>query len=697
MRELASDVEPFWVPPGDPVTIAGRTVPGGFLYVGQNLGALRSSGGVEPALIDPALSADTAALNDPSSRKGIPSYSEMSLADRARYLDWLAGGRADPEVDPRYVMLNFFALERRLLADYLKSQRARNETPVLLHEVERLLGLYGSHAWFRRQAEELVALLYVVRGYRKAYQMPPPDDRPTDTLHVLTRIGLSQLVFERRAVPAAWALAWLAKDPSSRFRTSYETCPDDFCRLFEIRYAEIHGSGFVLEVRKRRAEDSSDLQAAYLPASPSFDRPVRFTFDGLPDVTTVSNLPRAIRSLADDCAADLSEYSRCIERLPRSRWSLAASTFLPEQLLSEAQALEHASLPYWLGGCLETGECMLLDAEGLVRRLFVFAPDRVGKREALRTIELLQEAGFGIEPDVRFSGCLFTSAGVVSLFRLVEGSSSGPSRSYAATAALLHLAVAIAGADDDVTTVEVQKLEEHLARHLPESERPRLLAHLRWLENTRPRLGRIKDRLELLDRAERETIARFLIALAGADGHVTNEETKLLAKIYPLLGLDPDDIYGHILGLSVEVARSSREEPPTLKEAEARPEFSIPQLRQEGQGFRLDAARIQEQLGQTEAVSSLLSEVFQEVGQSHSATIVSDLLDHSHVEMVRALVGRPSWSRAEIERVARGLGIMTDGALERINERAWEVCGAPAWEGEDPLQVHEAVMKELMR
>jgi hypothetical protein len=245
--------------------------------------------------------------------------------------------------------------------------------------------------------------------------------------------------------------------------------------------------------------------------------------------------------------------------------------------------------------------------------------------------------------------------------------------------------------------VEVQKLEEHLARHLPESERPRLLAHLRWLENARPRLGRIKDRLELLDRTERETIARFLIALAGADGHVTNEETKLLAKIYPLLGLDPDDIYGHILGLSVQVARNSREEPPTLKEAEARPEFSIPHIRQESRGFQLDPTRIQEHLGQTEAVSALLSEVFQDVEVAPSATIVPDLLDHAHVEMVRTLIGRPSWSRSEIERVARGLGIMTDGALERINERAWEICGAPAWEGDDPLQMHEAVMKELMR
>jgi hypothetical protein len=504
MEQLSSDPEPFWVRPGTEVAIAGRIVPGGFIYVGSTFASARNGSCAEPSLIDPTLSTD-AASSETVTGAGVPTYGEMTPAERGRYLDWLSSGRSDSAAAEQFVMLYFFGLERRLLADHIEPDRDRDEVPLLLQELARLLGAYSHYEWFARQAEELQTLVRVVRGYQKAYDFTPGFEQPLDNPPPLTAIALGQLAAEGRPIPASWALAWLSKDPSSRFRAACSVCPQEFRRLFEIRYSKLHGAGLLLKQRRRLSEPP-DFTISYVPVSPSFDSAVHLSLGPLLDVTATSDAPRSIRSLADDCASDLSEYSRWTERVPRSRGSLAARKFLPPELSSTTQSLEEASFSQWLKACLASDECVLVEAESLLKRLFSFVPESLGKREVFRVIELLQEAGFGIEPDVRFSAPALESFGRIAVFPAAPGSITGESPSYAATAALLHLAVAIAAADDEVTKAEILKLEEHLALHLPENERIRLLAHLRWLEHARPSLGRMKKRLELLDRAQREKI-----------------------------------------------------------------------------------------------------------------------------------------------------------------------------------------------
>jgi uncharacterized tellurite resistance protein B-like protein len=692
MEQLSADPNRFWVKPGTEVPIAGRIVPGGFIYVGSALASARNASSPEPSLIDPTLSTETA-TSETVTGAGVPTYGEMTPAERGSYLDWLSSGRSDSAAAEQFVMLYFFGLERRLLVDHLEPDRERDEVPQLLQELARLLGAYSHYEWFARQAEELQTLVRVVRGYQKAYDFTPGIEQPLDNPPPLTAIALGQLAAEGRPIPASWALAWLSKDPSSRFRFACSVCPKEFRRLFEMRYSKLHGAGLLLKQRRRLSEPIPDFTISYVPVSPSFDSAVHLSLGPLLDVTATSDAPRSLRSLADDCASDLSEYSRWAERFPRSRGSLAARKFLPPELSSARQSLEEASLSQWLKACLSSDECVLVEAESLLKRLFSFVPEGLGKKEVFRVIELLQEAGFGIEPDVRFSAPALETFGKIAVFSAAPGSITGESRGYAATAALLHLAVAVAAADDEVTKAELQKLQEHLAKHLPENERTRLLAHLRWLEHARPSLGRIKSRLEPLDRAQREEIGQFLIALAGADGHVTNEETKILAKIYPLLGLDPEEIYGHILGLAVQVAKDARGDLPSVRAAELHAEFALPQGPNVGV-LQLDSDKIQEKLGQTAAVSVLLTDVFAD--DDNDASLVPNRLDDSLTAMVRALGERSSWSRPEIEDLATRLGVMPDGALERINERAWELCGEPACEGENPVQIHAHVVKELL-
>ncbi|MBK9031559.1 MAG: TerB N-terminal domain-containing protein [Myxococcales bacterium] len=70
-----------------------------------------------------------------------PSYGAASPAQRAVYLDWLAGVRADPAVPIGYVFIYFYGLEQRVLVDDCDHVEVRAE-------LRRLLSVYGGDASF---------------------------------------------------------------------------------------------------------------------------------------------------------------------------------------------------------------------------------------------------------------------------------------------------------------------------------------------------------------------------------------------------------------------------------------------------------------------------------------------------------------------------------------------------------------------
>ena len=52
-------------------------------------------------------------------------------------------------------------------------------------------------------------------------------------------------------------------------------------------------------------------------------------------------------------------------------------------------------------------------------------------------------------------------------------------------------------------------------------------------------------------------------------------------------------------------------------------------------------------------------------------------LDAAHSGLLRRLAAKTVWPRIEVERLAGELGLLPDGALEVINEAAFDRCGAP--------------------
>ena len=61
----------------------------------------------------------------------------------------------------------------------------------------------------------------------------------------------------------------------------------------------------------------------------------------------------------------------------------------------------------------------------------------------------------------------------------------------------------------------------------------------------------------------------------------------------------------------------------------------------------------------------------------------------------RCLLARAHWTRAELEELCADRGLMTDGALERLNEAAFERHDLPLLEGDEPLELNPELLAAL--
>jgi hypothetical protein len=64
--------------------------------------------------------------------------------------------------------------------------------------------------------------------------------------------------------------------------------------------------------------------------------------------------------------------------------------------------------------------------------------------------------------------------------------------------------------------------------------------------------------------------------------------------------------------------------------------------------------------------------------------------------LVRELASAEQVSRAQFELLAARWKLLPDGALDRINEAAYELAGEPLLDGDDPIRVDRNLLGEML-
>lgn len=693
-----------WAPAGQLVRVGGCSISGGLIYVGRQLAATIGEG-PDPALIDPGLGVDHKVPDYAGANMGYwPSYSTIAPACRAAYLQWLANGRHAPHAYIGYVFLYFYGLERRLLVDAQKSAAARSEREMLLAEVRRLIGNYGTNGSFRGYATDLLAFVTADDAQRQ-YLSSPPIRRDGWQMPFELRLGLGQLAADSRPLPADWALAWLRLHPEGWLRTPATRCPAEFDEVFTRRYKERYGAG--LEVKPG---SSAVLAESYRPASrgiPTWYRPAGY---GVPDVASLSAPLAQLREIAGEACNDLDAYSRYLGRHPDGAGTVAALALLPPGIERPADAATQALLA-WADDSLGASDLVQVPAVDLLTRWSAASPEsRPGRSGAALLAHILESHGLGLEPDVRFGGAPPANQAPVVLFRRATEPVSMPSEEYAAAAAMLQLGAAVAAVDGRVAAAEQDFLERRVIElfGLAEDERRRLRAHLVCSLAVSPTAATLRKRASLMPESQRRSTGELLVSLAASDGSIAPAEMDLVARLFDLLGLDRSDAHSQ--------ARVLRNEPlsPLRTEGARAPDYSLPQQAPSADSPSVDAVvldpeLIKTRLAESARAASYLAGIFTEddavadaaaipSGQGRTMTPDSQIagLDEAHSALLSRLAGQLSWTRDDFGRIAAELGLLPDGALETLNEAAFEAVGEPVCEGSDPIDINRSAIEEML-
>lgn len=124
------------------------------------------------------------------------------------------------------------------------------------------------------------------------------------------------------------------------------------------------------------------------------------------------------------------------------------------------------------------------------------------------------------------------------------------------------------------------------------------------------------------------------------------------------------------------------------------------------QPFRLDPERLEKVRQDAAAASKLLSALFADTSEQASpasppavhvdpARALLPQLDDDHFQFLTGVLNADAWNRERLEQAASQLGLMLDGALEVINDAAFELTGGPLVVDDGDLEVDPEAAREI--
>jgi tellurite resistance protein len=662
------------------------------IYVGATLPA-DTGHGTDPALINPSLPVDHRRPDlRGASMDHWPCYSAITPAARAAYLRWLVDGRQDPNCYIGYVFLYFYGLERRLLVDGRASPAAAAERESLLAEVRRLLSIYGENESFGRYARHLLDAMVVVSSSGDIGAPPKPTGEWTPELSVAIRVALAKLSAAEAPVAADWALAWVTGLPDTYLRTPATRCPELFSQLFAAQYRECYGPGVVLKPGAR------PLGVTYQPASGGI-RPQTLENERLREVGDQAGVISTLRQMVEGATTELDPYSRYLGRHPDGADHSAAIALLPPSAPASAVRM------LWSWATAELGDEPHVTSS--VTSLIEHWPDasttgKLLKADLLMLAQLLDRQQIGIEPDTRFHGSPPAVDKPIVLFRRADQQVRAPSPHYAAALATLNLGMLVAAADGTVDEDELVVLRAALEpMDLTVDERLRLAAHAALVATQPPTPAILRRRLTALSDDRRIEVGRLLIAVAAADGTITSDEVHSLERLFHDLGLDPSQIYSTLHAAATETVPDDVVTVHTKGTAASRTLLPEP-TPAPPTTFALDPAVLTAKRAESARAAAQLADIFADEESAPDGTPATDDtvssvagLDSDHSGLFHLLVARDTWRRVDVERLTAELCLLTDGALEVLNEAAYGHADGPLWEGTDPLTIDHDIAKDM--
>lgn len=718
-----------WVTQYESITIHGRTIERGFIYVGAQLDTLVGYG-IEPSLIDERLSVSppkfihsmTTIYSDESLGYW-PAYVQLSPACRGIYLDWLASDRTHPNIPIGYVFIYFNGLERRVIESISEDNVSDDEFISLYNEVYRLHTIYGEQSSFYNYSARLLEFMTLVRSplfedRLQANQVSPP---PANSHNLIFKMQLAKIVTLKQPVPTTLAWEWLVFSNEYHFKTPARRCASEFKDLFDVLYQKAYPKGFMV------APNKTKLKLNYNAASRAIGY-VDLTLDDLQDASVLKAPVKKLTAIAEQCNEALDAYSRYLGRDNNDKMDIDAILLLPEVLTERPDyqnkypAIKDFKL--WAGSIVLNNEG-LTTVDALWRCIHERSsnapasshalPRSLTKKHHERIINLAERVGFGVVPDPRYYQAKLKSDGYVVIFRGGHGHDFEPSAAFYQISLALRLGAMVATIDGHVDKQEVDTLLTitEQDQSLSSIEKSSLKAYLLWRLNTPSNMAGLKSKLSALSEDHVSFISHFIISVALADGQVKPNQVKQIEKLYQALGLDKQAVISDIHHITSNRNLSKTTTALNQKADIMGDAISTAVKDSSHQPFVFDKELLAAYESDTGDAKAMLASIFadediaddadEDSGVLSDAPVDDDTahntlvkgLDTTHSQLYQQLISKEVWQREEAEVLCESLNLMINGAIETINDWAFDNVDAPVLDDDDNLVIDFEIVDEL--
>ena len=689
VAEIKSESKTCWVPKGKTVKVAGVELSHGMIYVGSKLRS-QKYGGIDNCLINPKLKvAAHSGIYDVDTIGYWPSYEGLSPKARRKYLMWLEGGAKDPDANIGFVFLYFYGLERRLFLD-----KSLDEAESILLEMRRLQQIYSDNHSLQRYIENALSFATIFDPVSTLIPILEIPKKPSWELPMNVALYLGNKLKAGELLTNDDALLWFLNHPEKHLRTPAKRLEDEFISLVKAKLDEAQPNGPKVRMPKGKFDPE------YSSCSSTFSTKFKKYTKGIPNISNIKAPVNVVQKLADEAMDELDKLSRLLGRNPEAKGTFKALSLLPPQLISEFGGTRLNEVKVWISDRLNNKYGVFTFQE-FIKKTTDLDGKKVTKSIHRDVYAFVNSLGWNMVPTpYETIGTLKPESKFLLIRADIKNSpEQKPSDEYLLAFLKISLGAYIAHADDRLLEVEVEVLVQKAKSltHLTVEERNRLFDVISWLAIQTTDFGAINRKIKSVGNIEKKALAELAIAVAVADGKIEPGEVRALETVYQTLGFDKKDLYSglHAFGSS---------NPQFNKKASLIDGKLATSPEEISKGVELDMERVKNTLADTQKASTLLASIFEDEEPEALEVDVTEEeidaggnqrfrgLDFVHAQLLTELLGRSKWLRDDFIRLAESLNLLPDGAMEVINEWAFEKFDEPILEDGEPIEVYSDLL-----
>lgn len=607
-----------------------------------------------------------------------PNYNQINKTQQGFYIKWLSEGKPFIE-ELGYAYIYYYGLEYRALVE-------KQDLKDVLFEVIDLVGKFDR----LRYGYDLIAYLTLkINNFSEA---------ETNKLLIFFKNNKQFYIYN-----TAYRTIIKNLTPIEQYSVDF-----DSSQLNNDKYYAVRGKKYeLLEYYFNKVKETLDKTEMYTTKRQTYYYRMAMGFYGINNlieydaIVPSAKLKRLWNHARKTIRYEIKQTVKNFDGSNESLTEIEKLAYLPAKLRN--------NINYSFNN-FDFGEKTITNIKTIANKLGFKIQDKATLRQSTLIAEACEALGYEIEPNVNVDKKPYKKDTMVSIYR-----NQYPKKlsqfDYQIASLFTDIGYQIALVDNELLQIEIAHIEYYIKKEfsLSASERYRLqmrgelLVHTKEINTSET----IKKLIKMLDDSGKETIAKYIISVAIADGIVKDSELKILQKIFKQLDFSEDylnSILSDLINSADDVVIVEKGTSTKKKGSKIPANIELDEKLE----LKLDTEKLEKIKINTSEIHNVLQEIFAEEQAEilKSEPIEADNLeddDKTDIEnglqnIVNIIIEKENWTRNELLNVIQNKGMMLSSAIDEINEWSNEEFGDFLVEEDDDVYlVNEDVVNLIKK